>query len=193
MSRDYKGNGRSMSETGKGNAFIGGLLLGLLLGLGIAVGIAWYLYQGPSPFLSKEQQAETKPEAPLARPEPAQSTVPTPSKPRFEFYKILPGSEQPITDRELKEAAKKPAPARDLYFLQAGSFQGAVDADNLKARLALLGVEATISTVTLPDKGTFHRVRIGPYTRIEDLNRARETLKQNGVETTLIKAKEAPQ
>jgi cell division protein FtsN len=188
MSRDYKGSGRQMTGSGKGNAFIGGLLLGLLLGLGIAVGIAWYLYQGPSPFLSKGEVEKS--EIPIAKPEPA---VPPPSKPRFEFYKILPGSEQPITERELKEAAKKPAPARDLYFLQAGSFQGSADADNLKARLALLGVEATISTVALPDKGTFHRVRIGPYTRIEDLNRARESLKQNGVETTLIKAKEATQ
>lgn len=193
MSRDYKSSGSRMSGNGKGNAFFGGLLLGLLLGLGIAVGIAWYLYRGPSPFVSRDRQPETAEETPIAKPGPAKAGVPPPSKPRFEFYKILPGSEQPITDRELKEAAKKPVPARDLYFLQAGSFQNAADADNLKARLALLGVEATISTVNLPDKGTFHRVRIGPYARIEDLDRARESLKQNGVDTTLIKAKEAPQ
>ena len=47
-------------------------------------------------------------------------------------------------------------------------------------------------TTTLPDKGVWHRVRVGPYTAIEDLNRARETLKQNNVEITLIKVREAP-
>jgi cell division protein FtsN len=76
--------------------------------------------------------------------------------------------------------------------LQAGAFQNAPDADNLKARLALLGVEATIQTTTLPGKGVRHRVRVGPYIAIEDLNRARDALKQNGIETTLIKVRAAP-
>jgi cell division protein FtsN len=85
---------------------------------------------------------------------------------------------------------KKPAAARETFFLQAGAFQNAPDADNLKVRLALLGVEATIQTTTLPDKGVWHRVRVGPYTSVEELNRTRDTLKQNGVETALIKVRE---
>jgi cell division protein FtsN len=47
-----------------------------------------------------------------------------------------------------------------------------------------------VQTTTLPDKGVWHRVRVGPYTAIEELNRARETLKQNGIETTLIKVRD---
>jgi len=74
--------------------------------------------------------------------------------------------------------------------LQAGSFQSAPEADNLKARLALLGMEASIQTTVLPDKGVWHRVRIGPYTAVDDLNRARDTLKQNGIETTLIRVRD---
>ena len=58
------------------------------------------------------------------------------------------------------------------------------------ARLALIGVEAKIQTTTLPDKGVWHRVRVGPYTSVEALNRTRDTLKQNGVETALIKVRE---
>jgi len=54
----------------------------------------------------------------------------------------------------------------------------------------LLGIEARIQTATLPDKGVWHRVRVGPYTNVEELGRTRETLKQNGVETTLIKVRE---
>ena len=68
--------------------------------------------------------------------------------------------------------------------------QNARDADNLRARLALLGVEARIQTATLPDKGVWHRVRVGPYTSVEELGRTRDALKQNGVETTLIKVRE---
>ncbi|MBI3057552.1 MAG: SPOR domain-containing protein, partial [Betaproteobacteria bacterium] len=92
------------------------------------------------------------------------------------------------------EAQQKPstAQARDAFFLQAGAFQTAPDADNMKARLALLGVEAEVQTTPLPDKGVWHRVRAGPYTAIEELNRTRDILKQNGIETTLIKVREAP-
>ena len=115
-------------------------------------------------------------------------------KPRFDFYKILPGSEEPVTEQQFREAQEKssPAQAKETFYLQAGAFQNAPDADNLKARIALVGVAATIQTTTLPDKGVWHRVRVGPYTAIDDLNRARETLKQNGIETTLIKVRETP-
>lgn len=113
-------------------------------------------------------------------------------KPRFDFYKILPGSEEPVTEQQFKDAQDKPALAKETFYLQAGAFQNAPDADNLKARLALVGIAASVQTTTLPDKGVWHRVRVGPYTAIEDLNRARDTLKQNGIETTLIKVRETP-
>src|SRR5512134_2633650 len=190
MSRDYKGGG-GRSSGGKAGSFFLGLLTGLLLGLGAAVSIAWYLNKVPSPFTARDKAAEPRAEQP-AKAETAKPAVPVPDKPRFEFYRILPGSEQPMTEREIKEAARK-QPARDLYFLQAGAFQNASDADNLKAKLAFMGVEASISTVSVPDKGTLHRVRVGPYTRIEDLEKVRESLKQNGIAADLIKAKEAPQ
>ena len=92
----------------------------------------------------------------------------------------------------MKDAQKKKSTAavKETFFLQAGAFQNAPDADNLKARLALLGVEATIQTTTLADKGVWHRVRVGPYTRVEELNRTRDTLKQNGIDTALIKVRE---
>jgi cell division protein FtsN len=190
MSRDYKPSGGRRSG-GRGGAFFLGLMLGLLLGLGAAVGVAWHLNRMPNPFAAREKPEARTEKAPRA--EAPKPLLPAPDRPRFEFYKILPGSEQPMTERELREAARKEQPARDLYFLQAGSFQSASDADNLKAKLALLGVEASISTVTLPERGMWHRVQIGPYTRVDDLNRARDLLRQNGIESATIKAKEATQ
>ena len=47
-----------------------------------------------------------------------------------------------MTDQEIKQA---PQGGKDQYFLQAGSFQNEADANNLKAKLALMGVEATIN------------------------------------------------
>ena len=112
-------------------------------------------------------------------------------KARFDFYKILPGAEEPKADKPARDKPPGSTPAgRETFMLQAGAFQSAADADNLKARLALLGFEATIETTKTGDKGTWHRVRVGPYTSVEELNRTRDTLKQNGVPTTLVKVRE---
>ncbi len=72
--------------------------------------------------------------------------------------------------------------------MQAGSFPKADDAEKLKAKLALLGVEASVQSATIPDKGVWYRVRVGPYKSAEELNRARNFLKQNGVDSTPIRA-----
>ena len=82
--------------------------------------------------------------------------------------------------------------SRDQYFLQAGAFAAAGDADNQKAKLALLGFEAKVETVDIDGKGTMHRVRLGPYGRLDDINRVRSTLASNGVDAALIRLRDAP-
>jgi cell division protein FtsN len=77
-----------------------------------------------------------------------------------------------------------------VYYLQAGAFQAASDADNLKARLALAGLEAQIQTATLPDNSIWHRVRLGPYTNAQDLDKARAALKENKIDNAVIKVNE---
>ncbi len=190
MSKDYK-RPEPKSRSG-GSSLLVGILIGLVLGLGIALAVAWYINKMPSPFLNRtppKGDSAKGAQAPAKSEGNASKT--TESKPRFDFYKILPGTEEPATDQQLRDAQKKSTTAaRETFYLQAGAFQGAPDADNLKARLALLGIEATIQTTTLPDKGVWHRVRVGPYTSVESLNRTRDTLKQNGVETALIKVRE---
>jgi cell division protein FtsN len=186
MTRDYKKPTRAQGSRGGGSSFLAGMLVGLVLGLGIALGVAWYINKLPSPFLPGTEPARDRVVQPAPRTEKPAPTA----EPRFDFYKILPGHDEPATEQQLRDAQKSPATAqREAFFLQAGAFQNAPDADNLKARLALVGIEATIQTTTLPDKGVWHRVCIGPYTSIEELNRTRDTLKQNGVETTLIRVR----
>jgi cell division protein FtsN len=190
MSKDYKRP--DPPARGGGSSLLVGILIGLVLGLIIALGVAWYINKMPSPFLDRpptqSEPAKGAPPAPKAQEKTARAPD---AKPRFDFYKILPGTEEPATDQQVRDAQKKSAPSpKETFFLQAGAFQNAPDADNLKARLALIGIEARIQTATLPDKGVWHRVRVGPYTSVEELNRARDSLKQNGVETALIKVRE---
>ena len=189
MSKDYKRP--EPTARGGSSQLLVGILIGLVLGLGIALGVAWYINKMPNPFLTRTPPAKLEPakDAP-AKAEDKMARVPD-AKPRFDFYKILPGAEETVTDPQAKGAQQQPSTAtRETFFLQAGAFQNAPDADGLRARLALLGIEARIQTATLPDKGVWHRVRVGPYTSVEELGRTRETLKQNGVETTLIKLRE---
>ncbi len=202
MSRDYKTNSSKSSSGNSGSSFLLGLFVGLILGLSVALVVAWYINKLPSPFVSRDKPAaslpgseiKAEPPAPQAAPkqEEKQAKATPKDKPRFDFYKILPGVEETVTEKELKQAAKQPSPTKDIYFLQAGAFQNISDADNLKAKLALLGVEAKIQSAVLADKGVWHRVRVGPYTNVDDLNRMRAALKQNGVDTSLIKVHDTP-
>ncbi len=117
--------------------------------------------------------------------------APPVEKPKFDFYKILPGSEEQVTEKDLKAASKaKPEDSRDVYFLQAGSFQNPADADNRKAQLAIVGFEAAVEPINLPDKGTWYRVRLGPYTKIDEINKVRSTLATNGIDVSLVKLKD---
>jgi cell division protein FtsN len=194
MSKDYKLP--EQKPRGSSSSLVVGIFIGLVLGLGIALGAVWYINRMPSPFLTRATPPAAEP-AKGAEPAPPRGgevvvrKAPEP-KPRFDFYKMLPGAEEPAADQRSREAdGRKPAAAaKEAFFLQAGSFQSAPDAAGLKARLALLGVEASVQATTLPDKGVWHRVRIGPYTSVEELARTRDTLKQNGVETTLIRVRE---
>ena len=149
-----------------------------------------------------------------AAPQPAQPGQPLalPGKPgdpipekRFQFYDILPGKADAVPDKAAKPEAKKEEAKKEEkkeeakkeevkesktpLFLQAGSFSTAQDADNQKAKLAFMGVEAVIQQVMIQDK-TFYRVRVGPFTRIDELNKTRAELAKNGIDAQLAKNKE---
>jgi cell division protein FtsN len=190
---------RSVPPSRSGGGFLLGMFIGLILGLGIALGVAFYLNRTPLPFLGKAKPPATKdaageaPKSVAGMPQGGAKGVER-DKPKFDFYKILPGGEEPVSERELKEAAKagkgQPEAARGVFFIQAGSFQNPADADNQKAKIALLGFESSVEPTSLPDKGTWYRVRLGPYTTLEDLNRVRRVLAQNGIDASLVKLKD---
>lgn len=188
MSRDYKKFDRPSSRK-EGSPLFAGILIGLTIGLAVAIGVALYINFSPKPFVSRDKQPEEAARAAAQKTAPAEAGGKN-DKPRFDFYTILPGSEAPVSEQEIRQAAKQEGAARESYFLQVGSFQAAAEADNMKARLALLGQEAVIQTADIPDKGVWHRVRIGPFTNIEDMNRSRTLLAQNDIPSSLVKVKE---
>ncbi len=75
---------------------------------------------------------------------------------------------------------------RASYLLQAGAFRSQGDADGMKAKLALLGFEARVLTADVNGQ-TMFRVRVGPYGQLEDMNRVRAKLAENGIEASVIR------
>jgi cell division protein FtsN len=85
-------------------------------------------------------------------------------------------------------AAAKPAkPAAATYYLQVGSFRNGAQAERFKAELALQGMQTSIQKVTINNKDTYHRVRVGPFRDLGALDKTRQTLKKKGIDSTPIK------
>lgn len=195
-----------------------GLAFGLVVGVLISFGVVWYLNKTPLPFIDKIGKTEKgsaqdgKPPATLPG-KPGDKPIDRPAERKFEFYDILegkkpatPGGEAPAKKEAASPAAAVPAasaapaaadpsaPASassaGRLYLQAGAFQKQADAENLKARLAMLGHEAGVSAVEVPEKGIMHRVRLGPYTSTEEMNQARSHLSQQGIPATVVRVKE---
>ncbi|MBV8467403.1 MAG: SPOR domain-containing protein [Burkholderiales bacterium] len=215
MSKDYKqSSSRKPSSKGGsgGSSVLTGLLIGLCIGVGVAVAFAYYMKNLPTPFGGKgaNTNATQQPGLPGAAAQPAQANAapgatpaaspaaqpPAASSERFDFYKMLPsGGDDKQAAAQKPGAAPKPAdatppatvqPPKGIY-LQAGAFQHEEDADNLKAKLAMLGVEANIQTTELKDAGVVHRVRVGPLNTGEEVDRVRAELRVNGIEPSVVK------
>lgn len=160
-----------------------------LIGLSIA-GVVYLLMQpdnGTAPRetatpTEKPQQVDTRKNKKKAAPPP---------KPRFDFYNLLPEMEVMVPEQEIRGTPTREGVKRveqpGTYLLQAGSFPSHKRADRLRAKLALLGLETRLQTVSVDGNKTWHRVRVGPYKNLTELNEARSLLKQNGIDAILIR------
>ena len=183
MSRDYRKKGKN---PGGARPMSVGIMIGLLLGLVIAIGVALYINRGPSPFVDKIKQPA--PTDGISGSEKTASKKPEEIKLEFDFYKILPGWEEAVSDRQFKRPGT--SDDKEIYFLQVDAFPKPADADNLKARLALSGIESKIQTAELPDGSIWHRVRVGPFSAQNELNESRQALKTMELEANLIRVRQ---
>jgi len=122
----------------------------------------------------------------------------------FDFYRNLANAEvavnaPPATDTSLSAepqnlavpAPDTPAPALAVaetgnnYLLQAGSFQNRQDADNQRARIILLNLNANVVPGVVSGR-TFHRVQVGPFAARRDTEQARDILSENNIDSILL-------
>lgn len=183
---------RSGASRGRGNSSppLYWFLAGLLTGLGIS---AFMFFRGYLPERPERQPVANTTSQPEAEPEIAenpQGIAPGDSQNRYDFFTVLPEMEVVVPDQELSRGSSpgvtEPLTGPGSYILQVGSFKSAADAEQLKARLALLGHVAEIQLVTVNDE-TWHRVRIGPVQGARSADEIRRTLLDNGFDTLVMK------
>lgn len=168
-------------------------------GLTVGLLVAFLVFLQMRPKQAEPQAAPqalaVPPEPPpqAAKPEPKRTASKPPPKPRFDFYNLLPEMEVIVPDEDIQgepmQEGVKQVEQPGTYLLQAGSFRSRQQADQLRAKLGLLGLETSVQTVNVDNSQTWHRVRVGPFSNLNELNDARALLRKNGIDAILIRLK----
>jgi cell division protein FtsN len=163
--------------------------MGALLGLVLASGVTFY-------FMSERHEVwREKTDAP--RPDPQR---PAPADPehstaaaageKYDFYEMLPNFEVVVPEKDKEVKRGLPATARidrpGVYVLQAGSYRNQSDAERVRAQLSLQGIDAKVQRVAV-DSDVWHRVRIGPVTNLDQLNKLRKQLQSADFDALVIR------
>ncbi|NCF62138.1 MAG: SPOR domain-containing protein [Gammaproteobacteria bacterium] len=167
------------------------LLTGVLIGLGLAY-FLWAKGYIPQPQVDKTSPGNISNQA---APEDAEEVAPADQdakKSRYDFFTVLPEMEVIVPEQELEKKRRQQETAtapgsNGSYVLQVGSFRENSDAEEMKARLALLGIMARVQTVTVND-ATWHRVRVGPVSGTREADEIRRQLAENDIDSLVMKA-----
>lgn len=116
--------------------------------------------------------------------------------PQYDFYRMLPRFKVPVTRDDDHTGRAVPPPAASLpqstaasgpsYILQVGSYRSTAQADQVRARLAKVGISAQVQHI-VDGSGSLNRVRIGPLSDPE-LTRVREQLRTANIHALLLRA-----
>jgi len=179
MAKDYK------TRRSRDHGFSGwlGLSLGLAVGLAIAVGIYVRDHKPDAAAKTAPSKHEKKKTADTEVPDeepPAKS---------YDFYDMLPKFEVVVPEKEKDirpDVHAAPETRPGTYVLQAGSYKNFNDADRIRAQLALQGIESKVQKVSV-DTDTWHRIRIGPISNLDELNRMRQKLRKSDIDVLVIR------
>ena len=191
-----------------------GFIFGVLAGLAAALAVAVYVTKVPIPFVNKGQVrsadqdvTETQknkdwdPNAPLYGKTPLKPAQPAPADPSAADAPAadLPAavamppakenkpavSADPLGDLAKARSADAPVDAFN-YFVQAGAFRSADDAESQRAKLSLSGVQARVTEREQSGRVVF-RVRVGPFDNKKEADEVKQRLDAAGMETALVR------
>jgi cell division protein FtsN len=181
-SRDYKKTSRRPLDLGRHREFGYGLLVGLVLA---GAAFAWL----GNARHARETSDVPRPQPGRVAPADPDATGDGEASKKYDFYEMLPNFEVvvPEKDKDVKRdipTAKIERPG--VYVLQAGSYRNEADAARVAKQLTLQGVAAKVERVAV-DTDIWYRVRIGPISKLDELNRVRKQLEAADVDALLIR------
>ena len=152
-----------------------------------------YLWSTGSKEVNAQQTSQTIPNKPgmenaatskeALKPE----VKPGPKMPQFDFYTILPEKEVVVPEYEIKTRARdeRVGKAKEThYIMQAGSYKTFKEADQLRSKLASMGIESKVQKAKVGSVN-WYRVKMGPYTQTGSINTIRARLRQNGIDVII--------
>ena len=210
-------NARKSNSSKSGGNTLFGLLAGLIIGLIAAVAVALFVTKAPMPFADKASRDSAKTLLPDVReaPDPnnalygsnksSQASPPVdtritpPPVPDSGAASMADDMDRLIASLNKEQQTAKPAPApqpvpepappasaQTTYYLQAGAFRTQNDAEAMRARILMLGMNTTVQAAQL-NGSTIHRVRVGPFKGIDEMNRARSVLSDEKIESAVVR------
>jgi len=207
-------SGRGASMQAQRGGFVMGLIVGLLVGLGLALAVALYVTKAPVPFVNKvpqrtpeqdaaevERNKNWDPNAPLANKPSARASAPAPvpataaspprapavaepPKPARDPGAILSGQEPPPI--AIAPRSAKPGVDPFIYFVQVGAFSKPEDAEQQRAKLAMLGYVAKVTEREQSGR-LMYRVRLGPYQARDEAESTQAKLQSGGETAALVR------
>jgi cell division protein FtsN len=186
MAREFK------AKRARRGGFSGwsGMALGLCAGL-IVAGVVYvkdHRAEAPSVRAAKPDRRKARANEPVDADAGETAGGDEPAK-SYDFYEMLPKFEVvvPEKDKDVRPDIRPvPETRRGTYVLQAGSYKSFADADRVRAQLALQGIESKVQKVSV-DNDTWHRIRIGPISKLDELNRMRQILRKADVDVLVIR------
>lgn len=187
-------------QSSRGSTFYG-IIIGLVGGLAAAAAVAYFVMSSPMPFVDKASRSDSVVTTdPRTAPDPnaGLSGQTAPVKPRDELGDLIAtlpvdGGKRvpalPEAPRPSPVAPVVPArPAEDArpYYLQVGAFRVLEDAEALQARMVLMGLPVQIQRAQV-NGVLVNRVRVGPYARLDDMNKARSRLSEEKISSNIVR------
>ena len=179
-----------------------GLVVGVLVGLAAAVVVALFVTKVPVPFVDKvprvaepgaseaERLRRWDPNAQLEgapQPRAAAPATPAPAASAPADEAAAPSTRDPAA---ILSGADPPAPVSPAdpfrYYVQVGAYSRSEDAEQQRARLALLGFTARVSEREQAGR-TVYRVRLGPFERKAEADTAQSRLQGSQIESALVR------